>query len=300
MPAIALDNTLREVRRFYVVGTRSEARPSWVLHAALLRTDRHLRYGDVAFVYHICPPLHLGPGTLHYYPHPLWPPGHLLFDNPVQVHVIGFVEGLTDADVYGIETWIAHLSTQTPTVLEGIRLLDQYVMCPPIRRTQRDTVTGIREFIQFSCVGFVLDCYFHGAGISLLDWESPDFPRIDLAELMTVYNVLLANPDNRRAVGLTDAEERWPVPLPGHLFHSLRRPAHEIRSRPYLPRSSAEVFFPSQAIDPLTAVEHAEARVIAYYYAWDRGGGREPPYDPGLSAEDFCRAEADVISRRPH
>jgi hypothetical protein len=49
----------------------------------------------------------------------------------------------------------------------------------------------------------------------------------------------------------------------------------------------------------LTPAEHDEAKVLAYFHALLRGGGQLPPYDRVLAAEDFRRAAAEVVSKRP-
>jgi hypothetical protein len=49
----------------------------------------------------------------------------------------------------------------------------------------------------------------------------------------------------------------------------------------------------------LTPAERAEVERMAYHYALQRGGGRLPPFDHALADEDFRRAAADVMGRRP-
>jgi hypothetical protein len=77
------------------------------------------------------------------------------------------------------------------------------------------------------------------------------------------------------------------------------RPAEEVREKPDLPRTAEEVSFPSRPTDPLTAVEHAQAKELAYYRSLARGGDREPPWDQAQADEDFRHAAADVVRRRP-
>jgi hypothetical protein len=284
MPAMQLDaNNPSQARRFYVVGTRSEACHSWMGHASLLRADAMLTYNQAAHVYHICPPLQLGPGTRHHNPH---------VDQPIKIHAIGFVDGF---DAEGIETWMQHLSTQTPTLYEGVDRWEQYVMCPPMRHVRRDTTTGVRIFVRFSCVGFVLDCYDHGIDIRLLDWQSDRYPRVCLAELLVPY-AFLANPDVRHKV--LGGPERWPVPLPGHLFHALRRRPEVIRREPYLPGTTEEAYFPSRPNDPRTAAEESEIQCRAYLYALERGGGQLPTWDEAMAAADYQRAAREVMGGR--
>lgn len=50
--------------------------------------------------------------------------------------------------------------------------------------------------------------------------------------------------------------------------------------------------------EELTAKEYAQARIIAYFIACNRGSGREPPYDPAAASADFCQAAGQVISNR--
>jgi hypothetical protein len=49
---------------------------------------------------------------------------------------------------------------------------------------------------------------------------------------------------------------------------------------------------------PLTAEEHGEARVRAYYHALNRGGGQLPVFDAEQAIGDFCRAAGEVIELR--
>ncbi len=48
----------------------------------------------------------------------------------------------------------------------------------------------------------------------------------------------------------------------------------------------------------LSEAEHALAQYIAYFIAWHRGGGKEPPYDRELAYADFCQAAGVVIEQR--
>ncbi|MBV9124067.1 MAG: hypothetical protein JO112_11970 [Planctomycetes bacterium] len=50
--------------------------------------------------------------------------------------------------------------------------------------------------------------------------------------------------------------------------------------------------------EELTPEEHAEARVLAYFHALERGGGSLPPYDSGAAAGDFRRAAGEVLAQR--
>ncbi len=288
MPVSILDNTEIEFPRFAIVGTYHSypalRASKWVMHASMLRGRSRLRQLSPAQVCHMCPPLQLGAGSRHDLPQYDTTPADL----------IGTIQ-LDQNDMDGINTWIEYLNTRTPTVIEGIRPLEQYVLCPPMDPAKFDSVTGTMIYMRFSCVGFVLYCYQMGANVHLLDWQNGRYPRMGLGDLTGAYSSLM---QRRQEIGL-DGPGPWPVALPGHLFHALMRPEEEVRRRPYLPREGTEVYFQARSGDPLTAAEHAEAERIAYFYALDRGGGHLPPYDPALAHDEFCRAAVEVIARRP-
>ena len=182
----------------------------------------------------MCPPLQLGPGTQH----------DDLGARTTPAHILGFVTNLSDDERNGIETQIADIATRTPARAAMWDTIEYYVMVPPIREVT-DIRTGTRRFTQFSCVGFVLDCYQRGANIKLLDWSSPKYPTADLSALVAQYDHprFILDPSVRARIGLTGTGP-WPVALPGHLFHSLSRSDRRIRRRPYLPRSADESHFP--------------------------------------------------------
>ncbi|MCE9604777.1 MAG: hypothetical protein K8U03_07740 [Planctomycetia bacterium] len=52
------------------------------------------------------------------------------------------------------------------------------------------------------------------------------------------------------------------------------------------------------AMYTLTPAEHDKARLIAYFIAEARGGGRLPPYNPDSASDDFHRAAGQVIADR--
>lgn len=290
MVAVLLSNVAIDVEQFAIIGTYPPNKPgaTWVQHAALLRVGCKLKRGDSAHLCHMNPPLELGPRFPHHYP---------AYDNPSEIHIVASIS-LTKDEIDAIDTRMAHLSTRTPTLFAGIKPLDQYVMCPPMRQTARDTNTGNRKFTQYSCVGFVLECYL-GAKIDLLDWQSPDYPVTRLPELKDIYDFIVANDQVRQKIGL-NGNGPWRVPLPGHLLHGLTRSSDEVRQKPYLPRATEESYFPARPTDPLTAAEHAESQRRAYLRALGRGPGNGilPPYNQAAAVQDFCEAAGEVTAER--
>jgi hypothetical protein len=221
---------------FSIVGTFA-GDGKFVFHVAILDTNSKFIRGERVRVCHMCPPLHLGeaaPNVAH----------------PRAVaDLIGVIEDLTEGEKAGMLTWLADISTRVqpvkfdPSNWKDV-YLNQYILCPPMRGEQIDQVTSIPRFYRFSCVGFVLECYRVGANINLLAWDSPDFPKIDISELIPIYtDRALLHPRNRRKIGLT-GQGPWPIALPGYVFHSLARSNQEVRSKAYLPSSKDEVKYP--------------------------------------------------------
>jgi hypothetical protein len=264
---------------------------AFVSHASLLQQHGvPIFRGFGVRVTHMRPPIDIG--DARHFIHPVTAPD-----------VIGWVEDLTDAERAKMLTWLAEVSRimePFPPAPPGVWLdewLRHYILLPPVQE-QRDVAEDSGPYsYRFSCVGLVLACY-RQAKIDLLDTENTAYPKVFLNTLTDIYgqgNILA--PHNLHAVGLSRPQP-WPVPLPGHLFHALSRPAEEIRRAPYLPREPTEVYFPSRPADPLTAAEHTQAEVEAYYI-WERRGGHGLPYDPALADEDFRTAATTVTGRRP-
>jgi hypothetical protein len=164
-------------------------------------------------------------------------------------HILGICEGLEEGEIAGMQSWIERLARRVPPLpaTDGWRnqYIAHYVLYPHTRAEGIDETTGTPRYWRLSCVGLVLECYFQGAGIQLLDWNSPHFPRISLSELIAIYTDrdILATA-NREALGLSGSGP-WPIALPGYLFYSLQRCAQQIRQTPYLPTTLAETHFPA-------------------------------------------------------
>jgi len=223
-----------------VVGTHADG-VTFVRHASLLRIPCTIpKYGELVPVHHIRPPLDLGllGGKHRIYP-------------LVAAHVVGYVADLAPHEIKGMQTWLERIDRRTPLIVVAPgtkgwtdRYLDHYVLCPPCQEIQEDKRTRTPRYYKFSCVGLVLECYKQGAKITLLDWQSPQFPKVDLKDLTPHYSEqdILA-PRNRAKVGLKGAGG-WQVALPGYLLYSLARSTEAIRQTPYVPASASEAYCP--------------------------------------------------------
>jgi hypothetical protein len=144
---------------------------------------------------------HMGP--------PLQLPGEM------QVHVVGWLEGLERDELEALEDWIEYMETRTKACV---------YFCRPARQRQVDAESGEVTY-KFSCAGLVEQAYDH-VGIRLVVGDA-DLPRLDLETLKRVWSALLSRltgPQLERILakfGLPLAEAPWPVLVPGYILHSL-------------------------------------------------------------------------------
>ena len=230
MPSYPLDRERhRTVSEFAVVGSYlpAEQPPNCVRHAALLRAETRLRRGDEAEVWHMKPPLVAGHSTLQQAARRGW-------DRCV-VDAVGETE-LDSSQRAGMATWRADADKER----RPPELIGQYVAHPPVDEVP-DDVTGRVRYRKFSCAGFVLECYRHGAGMDLIDWRSDPIPVVDMPFVVSIYGSVAQS--RRDDIGL-GREDSWPIVFPGYLFHALNRSPDEIHSGPYIPASIQEVSFP--------------------------------------------------------
>jgi len=219
MTARRVDNTEFGIARFDVLGRDSESAPRFVRHLAL-SNEAHtaLKVGtEVAFT-HMRPPLRIG-------------------SDKRTVDCAGSVPLKAD-EIRQIGVFIDELDQEYKA--QRARPRDQYVIRPhvvPFR--DRGTVL----FQRFSCAGFVIEAH-REAGIDLLQTDDASLPRIDLATLRNAYPDAGARLDDPafRAENKLDGDGPWPVVLPGHVLHSLKRDVAAIRAAPHR-ASQGEEFF---------------------------------------------------------
>ncbi len=127
-------------------------------HAALLSADTPLQFGaDNVLVWHIGPPLVAGAK---------FTAAASENSRKTTIHIAGFVD-LDGDDIEGIETWLADVDQEDrPLGLSRTERLAQYRVSPPVYWIPAENGTPL--YRQFSCVGFVLDCY-RSIGINLID-----------------------------------------------------------------------------------------------------------------------------------
>lgn len=217
MPAFDLAENPTTLRRFDVVGDRSEPFRGFVKHVALLNADdRDVDNDDSVDVVHMGPPLETN-GSL-------------------DAHVAGSIP-LTNDQINGIKTWIAKVKDEYQ--VENARKFDQYVIDPPWNDVC-DKNTRIRRYRRYSCAGFVLDAHIQ-VDVTLLVIDKETLPEVPRQTLEAAYPVFLENPDCRERFGL-QGDGPWRVVLAGYVFHALDRSSDEIRAEPYVAKSGDEFF----------------------------------------------------------
>jgi hypothetical protein len=198
--------------RYSVVGMYGNG--GAVRHAAVLRRESVLTYGQEAVVAHMAPPLGL--------------------DDLIPAHVLGRIDVLTRDEQDSLEAWLADLQTKK-------RIPHDYQIHPPYEAIY-DPVTLILKRRRMSCVGFILLCYMEALGLDLLDRTDGEFPRIDIATLQSCFPDLSLTRRLLGRYGVT-GNGPWPVVMPGYLMHALARFKSALRPTAYLPQTS-DVEFP--------------------------------------------------------
>lgn len=198
--------------QFAVVGYYNYNRTA-VLHAALLREDRAaIRVGQKVPVFEMgLNMLVVGPLTT----------SQLESTPTMEPEVIGYVN-LSSDERKQLSLRLSELDKDTAASGSGFLLFPHAI---PSRR-------------QFSCIGFVYDCY-DSCNIQLVDISTlPDV----YADFMSNLFPSLARERNRIAHGLT-GNGPWKILLPGYVFHSLSRSDVDIRRHPFPITSKAQAHF---------------------------------------------------------
>jgi hypothetical protein len=225
--------------RYAIVGVYADGEPSFVRHAALLKNRCDLDATTPVDVWHIGPPIVTGFETAQQHPEM----------TKVRLDVIGDLV-LSENECEAITDWRAGVEKER----RGIHLkpFEQYKILPHVDRDPSEE--GRRGPRRFSCAGYVIEAY-DAAGIKLLDLDQ--LPLADETHLKNAYSGLLEMESKPKRVqdrlgfkgradlGLT-TPGKWPIALPGYLFHStLRATDATPRLGPYSPNGIHEVCFPA-------------------------------------------------------
>lgn len=229
--------------RYAIVGVYAEGEQSFVRHAALLKDRCDLDSTTPVHIWHVGPPIVTGPETAQQHSKA----------TKARVGVIGDL-ALSERECEAITDWRAGVEKEQ----RGIHLkpFEQYKILPHVDRDRSEV--GRRGPRRFSCAGFVIEAY-DAAGIKLLDLDR--LPLADETHLQNAYSGLLKIENapkpvqdrlgfrGRADLGLT-TPEKWPIALPGYLFHSTSRATDAApRLGPYSPNGIHEASFP---VEPQT------------------------------------------------
>jgi hypothetical protein len=234
-------DTAQDCSRYSIVGNYA-TRP-FVKHAALLKADTALLFGaDNVLVWHMGPPLIAWTRTTA---------TAVEQSRRTTIHIVGFVD-LDADDIEGIETWLADVDKEDrPPVNSPMDLLAQYRVSPAIYWVPAENDTPL--YRQFSCVGFVMDCY-RFIGINLIDdSRAENLPEVTLGMVVAAYGRHANREKYRERIGIAGPGP-WRIVLAGYLFHSLNRDMNIIRQAAYVPTSIAEREFQTPHLPPSPAV----------------------------------------------
>jgi len=223
-------DTAQNCGKYSIVG-KYATRP-FVKHAVLLKADTALLFGtDNVLVWHIGPPLVAGTKTTA---------AAAEKNRKTTIHIVGFLN-LDADDIEGIETWLTDVDKEDrPPGLSLTEILAQYRVSPPIHWVRAENDTPL--YRQFSCVGFVLDCY-RFIGINLIDdSRAENLPEVTIDMVVAAYGPVARKEDYREKFGIPGTGP-WRIVLAGYLFHSLNRDTDVIRRIPHVPTGIAEKDF---------------------------------------------------------
>lgn len=231
MPILHLrTDTPQNCSKFSIVGHYATC--PFVKHAAILKADTALLFGtDNIFVWHIGPPLVAGTKTTA---------AAADKGRKTSIHIVGFVN-LDADDIEGIETWLSDVDKEDrPTGTSLTELLAQYRVSPPVYWVLAENGTPL--YRQFSCAGFVMDCY-RAIAINLIDDSHlENFPDVTMDQVVAAYGSAARREEFRKKFGIP-GQGPWKIVLAGYLFHSLNRDNNVIRQTPYVPSTIAEKDF---------------------------------------------------------
>ena len=199
----------------------------FVRHVALARETGAVKRSQRVSVWQMGPPLVVGPQSQQ---------ANLNADTLDDLDLVGFIELSTD-DIDGMQTWLAEVDTERRPAMKR----QHYFACPHFF-WKRDEA-GMPLYRRFSCAGLVVECYL---SVDILLVSINGLPEVDVDVLAPVYGENVKDQRVREWLNIgLDGSGRWPVLLPGYLFHSLARADSEIRAEPHSPQSHAEASFPT-------------------------------------------------------
>ena len=238
MPILYLRiDTAKTCGKYSIVGHYA-TRP-FVKHAALLKEDTALLFGaENILVWHIGPPLVAGTKTSS---------SAVDKNRKTIIHLVGFVD-LDADDIEGIETWLTDVDKEDrPLGVKLTELFAQYRVSPPIHWVLAENGTPL--YRQFSCVGFVMDCY-RSIAINLIDDSRPEnLPEVTLDMVVAAYGSGARREEYRDKFGIPGPGP-WRIVLAGYLFHSLNRAPDVIRQTPYVPSGIENKDFQTPDLPP--------------------------------------------------
>lgn len=228
MPAWRLDQQIREVRNYDVGGCHGgDAR--FLTHAVLCLAETPVSVNATRCrvgIVHMGPPLESAMHSIH----ALGTVGsaEIPLRAGERLQIKAFVDDRLQ-ERKAQQARLSRLSTFQPYISE-------YIVHPSYVAPCEDV-----SLWRFSCAGFVMRAY-EEANIRLIDVDQlPLVPLETLKRAYPEFASLLDRARMRERVGLGPGES-WPVVLVGYLFHSLKRPADQIREVAYVPQSGDENF----------------------------------------------------------
>ena len=249
MPILHLrTDTAQNCDKYSIVGHYA-ARP-FVKHAALLKADTALLFGaEDVLVWHIGPPLVAGAKTTA-------AAAEKEQDNRPYCWIY---QSRCRSIFEGIETWLTDVDKEDrPVGHSRTELLAQYRVSPPIHWVPAEN--GIPLYRQFSCVGFVMDCY-RFIGVNLIDDSRADnLPEVTIDIIVAAYGPIARKADYRTRFGIPGPGP-WRIVLAGYIFHSLNRDPDVIRQTPYVPSGIADKDFQTPVLPAPPAVAGARKNI---------------------------------------
>ena len=230
---------------FSLIGKLSDAVDHFVDHAALNAETKELKLGDLASVFHMCPPLAAASIDTT-------PEGQ----DKCRADLLADVDLLQD-EVNAMKDWRAQVEKYKSDAITANSLAPfrEYVIHPHKKAVKSEV--GRTLYWRYSCAGLVIDCYEH-AGIETIDHSSA-MPEIDeemlnecYADIAKLQKKYEEKPKSRALAkfgfrGIADLglnDKPWRPVLVGYLFHAFNRFCSDSpRPDAYVPKSSDERFF---------------------------------------------------------
>ena len=219
---------------FSIVGMYSDpVDEEFVRHVAILAENSVLEWKQPATVWYMGPPLVAGERSKK----------TPRADLQIPVHVVGSVPLDLD-DREGIADWLEEVDKEPPPDNPFRR----YIVRPHCDFYNAPE-TGRPLCRQFSCAGFVLECYRY-IGVDLVNTKERDLPDVDFSMLVKAYpeiereGVLARREITFDNLGIP-GDGPWRIVLAGYIFHALDQiRGADPSSRTHTPQSVNEAYFP--------------------------------------------------------